>query len=90
MKRNKILLVLFLLAGAVVGMLLGELTKDISFLSWLSFGQDFGLSFENPMQLDLVILRLKLGLALNLSVGVILCMAAAGLLFRKFVRGAKG
>jgi len=89
MKRNKFLLILFLLAGAVVGLLLGELTKDVSFLSWLSYGQGFGLSFDNPMELNLIILQLKLGLTLNLSVAVILCMGAAGLLFRKFVRGNK-
>ena len=85
MKKTKWLLLLFLLAGAVVGLLLGELTKDISFLSWLSFGRDFGLSPEEPLVLELVVMRLRLGLTLNLSVSVIICMGAAGLIYRKFV-----
>ncbi len=87
MKRRNWLLALFLLAGAVVGLLLGELTKNISFLKWLSFGQNFGLSPENPLMLELVVIRLKLGITLNLSVSVILCMGLAGLLYRKFGKG---
>ncbi len=87
MKRSKWLLVLFLLAGAVVGLLIGELTKNISFLNWLSYGQNFGISPNDPLELKLVVLQLKFGLTLNLSVSVILCIGIAGLLYRKFAKG---
>ncbi|MDR1157830.1 MAG: DUF4321 domain-containing protein [Oscillospiraceae bacterium] len=84
MRGRRWLLALFLMAGAVIGLLIGELTRSVPALQWLSFGQSFGLSPENPLVLELVVLRLKFGLTIQLSVSVILCMGAAGLLYRRF------
>jgi hypothetical protein len=86
MKRNKWLLFLFLIAGAVVGLLIGELTQNIPFLSWLGFAGEFGVGAEHPVALDLIILKLQFGLTFRPSVAVILCMIFAGLLFRRFAR----
>ncbi|MDR3208217.1 MAG: DUF4321 domain-containing protein [Oscillospiraceae bacterium] len=80
------LFLLFMMAGAVVGLLVAEVTKDVSFLSWLGFGGQFGLGTEAPLTLDLILLRLQFGVTFHLSVAVIVCMALAGLLFRKFAR----
>ena len=41
--KNFWILLLLLLAGIVLGGFLGEATKSISLLSWLNFGQSFGL-----------------------------------------------
>ena len=41
--KNFWILLLLLLAGIVFGGFLGEATKSISLLSWLNFGQSFGL-----------------------------------------------
>ena len=49
--KNNWALFLMILAGIVIGGFIGWLTKDVSFLSWLNFGQSFGLS--NPIVLDL-------------------------------------
>ncbi|MDR0381360.1 MAG: DUF4321 domain-containing protein [Oscillospiraceae bacterium] len=84
MKGRKWLLALFLMAGAVIGLLVGEMTRSVPALQWLSFGRDIGFSPENPLALELVVLRLKFGLTLHLSVSVIICMGAAGLLYRRF------
>ncbi|MDR0671059.1 MAG: DUF4321 domain-containing protein [Oscillospiraceae bacterium] len=84
MRGRTWLLALFLMAGAVIGLLVGEMTRSLPALRWLSFGRDFGVSPESPLVLELVVLRLKFGLTLHLSVSVILCMGAAGLLYRRF------
>ena len=86
MKKNRIVLFFMLLAGAVVGMLIGELTRGISFLSWLSYGQSFGISPDQPLRLELIFIRLQFGLTFQLSVSVILCMGIAGLIYRRYVR----
>ena len=46
-EKNLWILLLFILSGLVLGGLLGELTKEISYLNWLSYGQSFGL--EKPI-----------------------------------------
>lgn len=37
--RNTLMFFIFLLSAIVVGGLISELTRDVSFLSWLSYGQ---------------------------------------------------
>ena len=44
--KNFWILLLLLLAGIVFGGFLGEATKSISLLSWLNFGQSFGLDLS--------------------------------------------
>ena len=41
--KNYWVLLLLVLAGVVLGGFIGELTSNISFLHWLSYGQSFGL-----------------------------------------------
>ena len=48
--KNFWILLLLLLAGIVLGGVLGEATKSISLLSWLNFGQSFGL--DTPLVLN--------------------------------------
>lgn len=79
---KKTLYYLFLTCtGIVLGSLVAHLTKDISFLSWLAYGLDFGIT--SPFVVDLSVLKLTLGLSLNLNVSVILFIVLA------FLVGAK-
>ena len=41
--RNFWILLLLLLTGIVLGGFLGSLAEGVSWLSWLNFGQSFGL-----------------------------------------------
>ena len=59
-EKNIWILILFILCGIVVGGLLGELASNVSFLSWLSYEEEFGLS--TPIQLDLNVITLTFGL----------------------------
>jgi hypothetical protein len=67
--KNKWALFLLILAGIVIGSFLAYMTKDISALKWLDFGQQFGLT--SPFTLDLGILILTFGLSIKITIGSI-------------------
>ena len=68
--KNKWTLLLILLCGIVLGGFLGYLCRNRGWLSWLSYGQTFGLT--EPVVLDLGILKLTLGLIININIASIL------------------
>lgn len=82
--RNTIMFFVFLLGAVVVGGLISYLTQDIPFLSWLSYGQDFGLGNETPLNLDLGILQLTFGVGLNLNIAVIICITLSMIMYGRF------
>ena len=74
--KNNVLYTVFLICvGVVLGTLVAELTKDVSGLSWLSYGLSFGMT--EPLVLDLYFMKLTIGLLLNLNVSVILFILAS-------------
>ena len=81
--KNKSILVLlvFILSGLVIGGLIGELTKSIDFLWWLSYSQEFGLS--TPLYLDLSIIKITFGLSFRINVASIIGMLLAIFIYRK-------
>lgn len=82
MKRNKNfwILLLLMLAGIVVGGFLGDLAKDVSWLGWLNFGQNFGL--DSPLVLNLGILVITFGLSIRITMASIIGVAIALLVWR--------
>ena len=62
--KNNWALFLLLLAGIVIGGFIGELTKGMVGLSWLSYGQSFG--FAEPIVLNLGILVITFGLTIKI------------------------
>lgn len=78
--KNTWALFLMLLAGIVIGGFIGTLTKDVSALSWLSYGQSFGLN--DPIVLDLGVLVLTFGLSINISIASIIGVVLAIIIYR--------
>ena len=78
-KSPWVLLVL-MLAGIVLGGFIGTLTQDMSALSWLNYGQAFGL--DNPLVLNLGILVITFGLTIKITIASIIGMIIAGLVYR--------
>lgn len=78
--KNYWTLLLLVLAGIVLGGFIGELTSNVSFLSWLSYGQSFGLS--NPLVLNLGILVLTFGLKIKITIAGIIGILIAILIYR--------
>lgn len=81
-EKSTLVLIIFVLCGLVIGGLLGELAKNISWLSWLSYGQQFGLA--NPVTLDLGVVELTLGLMFKINVSSIIGIIISVFIYRKF------
>lgn len=80
-EKNVWILLVFILAGLVIGGLIGQLAQNIDFLWWLSYGQSFG--FSTPIQLDLNIIQLTFGLMLKINIASIIGVIIAILIYRK-------
>lgn len=68
---KKTLYVLLLICiGVVVGTLTANLTGNIAWLSWLSFGREFGLT--SPFVLNLGVIAITFAITVNLNISVII------------------
>ena len=78
--KNNWTLFILILAGIVLGGFLGNLAQNVSWLSWLNYGQAFGL--ENPLALDLGILVLTFGLTVRITIAGIIGIIIGILVYR--------
>ena len=76
-EKNIWILLLFILSGIVVGGLLGNL----DFLSWLAYGEEFGLS--TPIELDLNVVKLTFGLMFKINIASIIGIVLAIFIYKK-------
>ncbi len=79
--KNIWILLIFILSGLVVGGLLGELAKSVDWLWWLGYGQSFGL--EDPLVLDLSVIKVTFALMFKINIASIIGMALAIAIYRK-------
>ena len=82
-KHSVIALLLLLLAGLVLGGLIGELAGSVSWLSWLGYSKSFGIDTAHPFILDLNVVKLTFGMTFRLDVASILGLVAAFFTYRK-------
>ena len=80
-EKNIWILLVFLLAGLVVGGLLGKLASGVPWLWWLSYEQSFGL--ESPLVVDLSVVQLTFGLMFKINVASIIGMILAIFIYKK-------
>ena len=80
-EKNIWILLIFILSGLVIGGLLGELAGRVSWLWWLSYSQSFGL--ENPIVLDLSVVKITFALMFKISVSSITRMILAIFIYKK-------
>ena len=81
--KNAWVCILFILAGLVIGGLIGELANSIDFLWWLSYGQDFGLS--EPLVLDLSVIKLTFALTFKINMASIIGVIISLIIYRRVV-----
>lgn len=79
--KNIWVLIIFILAGVVVGGLLGELASKVDFLWWLGYENSFGLS--EPLVLDLSIIKITFALVIKVNIASIIGVLLAILIYRK-------
>ena len=72
---------IFLFSGIIIGGLLGEFAASVSWLSWLSYGNSFGLT--QPFVLDIAILQLTFSIMIHLNVASIIGIIISILIYRK-------
>ena len=77
--KNTWILIIFI-CGLVIGGLIGKLSAQVDWLSWLAFGQEFGLS--QPLVLDLSVLKITFGFTININMASIIGMAIALFIYR--------
>ena len=80
MGKNSWALFLLLLCGIVIGGLIGTLVENVKGLSWLAYGQSFGLT--QPVVFDIGILVLTFGLSIHINIASILGVLIAALIYR--------
>lgn len=78
--KNGWTLLILVLAGVLLGSFISHLSKGVSFLKWLDFGKSFGLT--SPVVLDLGILVLTFGLTVRITIGSLIGIAAAIIIYK--------
>lgn len=78
--KNFWVLLLLVLSGIVLGGFIGTMTQGVPWLSWLNFGQSFGLT--SPLVLDLGILQITFGLSIRITMASIIGVALSLLIYR--------
>lgn len=78
--KNGWTLLLLVLAGVVLGGFIGSLAAGVSGLSWLNYGQAFGL--ENPIVLSLGLVVITFGLSIKITIASIIGIVLAILIYR--------
>lgn len=84
--KNSWALLLLILAGVVLGGFIGYLAQDVDFLSWLNFGQEFGIGGANNtdiVRLNLGIMVISFGLTIKITVAGIIGVILAIIIYRK-------
>lgn len=79
--KNFWVLLLCMLGGLTVGNFVGDLAKNISFLSFIQYGQSFGL--DSPVNIDLGVLVMSLQFTIEITLAGILGMVTGVLLYKK-------
>ena len=80
-EKNFWIFLIFMLSGLVLGGLLGELANRVSWLWWLSYGEDFGLA--DPVTLNLSVLKISFSCMFRINIASIIGTAIAVFCYRK-------
>lgn len=80
MRKNCWVLLLLMLAGIVLGGFIGTMTEGITWLSWLNFGQSFGL--DSPLIVNFGILVITFGLSIKITMASIIGVIIALIVYR--------
>lgn len=80
-EKNAWICILFILAGLVIGGLLGELAANVDFLWWLSYGQEFGIA--EPLTLELNVVKVTFGAVFKINIASIIGVILSIFIYRK-------
>ena len=78
--KNFWIVLVLLLSGIVLGSFIGDMAQNIPGLSWLNFGQTFGL--DSPLIVNLGMLVVTFGLTIRITMASIIGVALALVIYR--------
>ncbi len=83
--KNSWALLLLILAGIVIGGFIGHLARDISWLSWLNYGQEFGIGSGSNgyLTLNLGVIVINFGLSIKINIASIIGVMISILIYRR-------
>lgn len=82
--RSTWVIIFIMLIGLIIGTVIGSYCGGIPALSWLNYGQVFGLT--SPLVLDLGAFVLTLGVTIKINIASIIGIAIAFLFYKLVVR----
>lgn len=85
--KKTIAFLFFLLAGIVLGTVLGKLCANVGFLSWLAYNMNVGIDTGAPVVLDLIVFKLAFGFVLSVNPAQILCVIIALIVYNNTCKG---
>ena len=81
--RSKTITVIVVLIGLVLGSFIGEVASQVSFLSWLNYGQSVGIP---NFAIDLYSLQFNMGITFNCTISSILGLILALVVYYKIIK----
>ena len=78
--KNTLILIFLILAALVLSALIGQLTADVSWLKWLTWGESVGFDTIN---IDLAIIHFSFAFRMEVNALQVILIAAALLLNKK-------
>ena len=84
MKKKGWICILFLLAGLVIGELIGQLASNVDFLWWLSYGEQFGI--QEPLILNLDVLKITFALTIKINIASIVGVIISLFVYKKMIK----
>ena len=82
--KSSWIIIIVMLIGLVIGTVIGSYCSGISALSWLDYGQVFGIT--SPLVLDLGVFVLTLGLTIIINIASIIGIIISFIIYRLLVR----
>ncbi len=70
MRKHRLFYLFLVLIGIVVGTFVANICKDVSFLSWLAYGLNFGMA--SPLVLNLGVMQLTFAISIDLTLSVVI------------------
>lgn len=81
--RSRIITLILIIIGLVLGSFLGEITSSIPFLSWLNYGKVIGIP---NFSVNLYALQFNFGLTFNCTIACIIGLIASLFIYYKLIR----
>jgi hypothetical protein len=74
---------LFFLGGILLGTVLAAVAREVSWLSWLTWGESIGIGVPSPVTVDLSVVVLTFGFSLKLDIARLIGILTAMIFYGK-------